>query len=55
MYINLKIDGITIFISKLAPVAIVGTSSKTKSLKSGSYDFLDLNAIDTVSNGNWED
>lgn len=51
----LWIDGITIFISKLAPVAILGASNKTKHLRGGSYIFLDINAINTMPKGNWGD
>ncbi|MBC8059308.1 MAG: hypothetical protein H7Y18_01430 [Clostridiaceae bacterium] len=51
----LWIDGITIYISKLAPVAIYGASNKTKHSKGGGYNFLDANNINSIPKGNWDD
>ncbi|SHI95572.1 hypothetical protein SAMN02745163_01103 [Clostridium cavendishii DSM 21758] len=48
------INGVTIYISKLAPLAIYGSSKKIRRSKGGSYDFLDINSINKIPSGDWD-
>ncbi|WP_202707219.1 hypothetical protein [Sporosalibacterium faouarense] len=50
---TLWIDGITLYISKFAPVAVWGHSRVTKHRTGGSRDFLNYNNIGELPKGNW--
>jgi hypothetical protein len=47
------IDGIAIYLCKLAPVAVMGAMEKTRSKGSGSYGFLHAEDLNTFPPGNW--
>jgi hypothetical protein len=54
---SLWIDGISIYISTCAPVAIYGANFKTKKVNKygGSYGILDVNCVATTPKGYWVD
>ena len=47
------IDGITVYLCKLAPVAVMGAMEKTRSKNSGSSSFLHPEDLNTLPPGNW--
>jgi hypothetical protein len=47
------IDGIAIYLCKLAPVAVMGAIQKTKSKHGGSGSFLRPDDLNTLPNGDW--
>ena len=48
-------DGITVYLCKLAPVAVMGAMTKTKSKNSASSSLLDATTINTQPKGDWVD
>jgi len=48
------IDGISIYISRLAPVAVLGVNQKTKHDSGGGYGFLSTKSINKLPEGDWK-
>ena len=47
------IDGIAIYLCKLAPVAIMGTNGKSQSPNGGTFGFLRTEAVNSLPPGDW--
>jgi hypothetical protein len=48
------LDGIQIFISRLAPVAVFGKENRSKHKHGGSFGFIRPNSVGTTPEGDWE-
>lgn len=48
-----EINGITLFISRLAPIAVFGTGQKTKHETGGSYGYLSAEIVGQLPDGDW--
>ncbi|WP_051359419.1 hypothetical protein [Paucisalibacillus globulus] len=48
------IEGIRIYLCRLAPVAVFGEGIVTKHINGGSSDFISYNTVDTLPPGDWE-
>ena len=48
-------DGITIYLCKLAPIAVFGAMTKTKHKNSASSGFLSATEVNTLPKGDWAD
>jgi hypothetical protein len=51
--LSTTIDGIALYLCKLAPVAVIGAMTKTKSKNGGSSSFLRPNDLNTFPDGDW--
>ncbi len=51
---TLPIDGLTIYLCRLAPVAVYGRNHKTRDARGGSSGFLNAENVDTTPPGQWE-
>ncbi len=47
------IDGIAIYLSRLAPIAIYGPMQRTRNKTGGSFDFLIADVVGTLPPGDW--
>jgi hypothetical protein len=47
------IDGITVYLCRLAPIAAYGAEHRTRSARGGSGGFLDVNNVGTLPAGDW--
>jgi hypothetical protein len=47
------IDGLVIYLSRLAPVAAFGPSQRTRHRTGGSYDYLDAGKVGVLPPGDW--
>jgi|GEM_PF-6912823 hypothetical protein len=48
-----EIKGISLYISRVAPVAVYGQGQRTRSENGGSYGFLDASAVGAEPSGDW--
>lgn len=49
------INGISIYLCKHAPVAVLGPNTNTKGIRNGSYGILDYSSVGSIPAGNWEE
>ncbi len=47
------IKGVTLYISRLAPVSVFGYGERTRNRSGSSYGFLDASSIGTLPDGDW--
>jgi hypothetical protein len=47
------IDGITLYLCRLAPIAVYGPEHRTRNARGGSGGFLDVNNVGTLPAGDW--
>ena len=50
---TIYIDGIAVYLCKLAPVAVMGTMGKSRSSSGGSFGFLSAEDLNTFPPGDW--
>lgn len=51
---SIDMQGIRLYISRLAPVAVLGYAEKSKHISGGSSSFLDSSGVNTFPDANWE-
>ena len=48
------VDGLTVYLSRLFPIAVIGSETRTSFDRGSSYSFLDVNGIGVVDELNWK-